>query len=71
MTEPTGNELLKISLPQTTKTITVKDLVYGLVEIYEKHVYCEGFMNRKTEKKFEQEAYKFIADVFPPIGRSS
>lgn len=45
---------------------TVHNLVYKIVEIYEKHVYCEGFPNKKTQDAFEKEAYAFIQEVFSP-----
>lgn len=59
-----GNELLEVSNVQKQSCSTTLDkFIYGLIKIYEKHVYCEGFQNAKDQKKFEQEAREFVSSI--------
>ena len=45
-------------------SITLQDLVDGIISIYNDHVYCEGFPTQRAMTKFEQEAYAFIVKSF-------
>lgn len=63
MTELTGGEVLKISCCWNVTTMTLEELVDGILELYNKYVYCEGFRNREDAENFDEDAYEFVAGV--------
>ncbi len=43
---------------------TVDDFIWEIINAYQEEVYCGGFPNNKSEKKFFEAARKIVKETF-------
>lgn len=57
---PTQEEIMR----KEDKIVTVDEFIWKIIAAYHECVYCEGFSNKKDERKFFEAARNIIQDTF-------